>query len=139
MTRDLYQCGVVYQQRRSRAVWLEPLPVASIYYDSKDTDRTSFGVSKLKRRLHRLIWVWVSACQNATLLEITCRGWNVFMYSNKYTHFIPGTETVGFSDRPTITVFCTKCLVLLFPILKFQKKKKKLSSILYISRESSSD
>ena len=33
---------------------------------------TSFGVSQLKKRLHRLIWVYT--CQNATLLEITCRG-----------------------------------------------------------------
>ena len=34
--------------------------------------RTSFGVSKLKRRLHRLVWVYT--CQNTTLLEITYRG-----------------------------------------------------------------
>ena len=32
----------------------------------------TFGVSKLKRRLHRLVWVYT--CQNATWLEITCRG-----------------------------------------------------------------
>ena len=31
------------------------------------TDRTKFGVSKLKRMLHRLVGVY--ACQNATLLE----------------------------------------------------------------------
>ena len=31
--------------------------------------RTWFGVSKLKRRLHRLVWVYT--CQNITLLEIT--------------------------------------------------------------------
>ena len=34
--------------------------------------RTAFGVSKLKRRLHRLVSVYT--CQNDTLLEITCRG-----------------------------------------------------------------
>ena len=34
--------------------------------------RTSFGGSKLNRRLHRLICVYT--CQNATLFEITCRG-----------------------------------------------------------------
>ena len=28
--------------------------------------------SLLKRRLHRLVWIY--SCQNATLLEITCRG-----------------------------------------------------------------
>ena len=34
--------------------------------------QTSFGVSKLKRRLHRLTWIYT--CQNTTLLEITCHG-----------------------------------------------------------------
>ena len=34
-----------------------------------------FGVSKLKRGLHRLVWVYT--CQNATLLETTCHGSNV--------------------------------------------------------------
>ena len=33
------------------------------------TDWTSFGVSKLKRRLHYFVWVYT--CQNTTLLEIT--------------------------------------------------------------------
>ena len=56
---------------RIRAVWSEPLLVAWLCYASKATDRTSFGVSKLKRRLHMLVWVYI--CQNATLLEITCR------------------------------------------------------------------
>ena len=37
---------------------------------------TSFRVSKLKRRLHRLIFVYT--CQNTTLLEITCR--DSYMY-----------------------------------------------------------
>ena len=57
------------------AVWSEPLLVTRILYDY--TDWTSFGVSKLKRRLHRLIWVYT--CQNATVLEITCRGSNIFL------------------------------------------------------------
>ena len=39
---------------------------------AKATDQTSFGVSKFKRRLHRLALVY--ACQNATLLEVTCDG-----------------------------------------------------------------
>ena len=56
------------------AVWSEPLLVAWIFYDSKATDRTSFEVSKLNRRLHRLVWVYT--CQNATLLEVTCHGSN---------------------------------------------------------------
>ena len=42
-----------------------------------------FGASKLKRRLHRLVWVYT--CQNATLSEITCHGifwlcsWKIFL------------------------------------------------------------
>ena len=68
---------------RIRAVWSEPLLVACIFYECKSTDWTSFGVSKLKRRLHRLVYT----CQNATLLEITRRGSiiiTVFGYHPKY-------------------------------------------------------
>ena len=57
---------------RIRAVWSEPLLVTWIFYECKATDWTSFGVSKLKRRLQRLVWVYT--CQNATKLEITCQG-----------------------------------------------------------------
>ena len=57
---------------RIPAVWSEPLLVTWIFYDCSATDWTSFSVSKLKRRLYRLAWVYI--CQNATLLEITCRG-----------------------------------------------------------------
>ena len=39
---------------RIRAVWSEPLLVAWIFYDCLATGWTLFGVSKLKRRLHRL-------------------------------------------------------------------------------------
>ena len=55
---------------RISAVWSEPLLVALIFHECQATDWTSFGVSKLKRRLHRLVWVYT--CQNATLFEITC-------------------------------------------------------------------
>ena len=55
---------------RIRAVWSEPLLVAWVFYDYQATDWTPFGVSKLNRRLDRLVWVYT--CQNATLLEITC-------------------------------------------------------------------
>ena len=41
----------------------------------KATDRTSFGVTKLKSRLQRLVWVYT--CQNATLLKFTCHGSNL--------------------------------------------------------------
>ena len=54
------------------AVWSEPLLVAWIFYDCSATDRTSFRVSKLKRRLHMFVWVY--SCQNATLFKISCRG-----------------------------------------------------------------
>ena len=57
---------------RIRAVWSELLLVAWILHDSQVTDRTPFAASKLKGRLHRLIWVYT--CQNTTLLESTCRG-----------------------------------------------------------------
>ena len=54
------------------AVWSEPLLVAWVFSNCKATGWTPFGVSKLKRRLHRLVWVYT--CQNATLLEILCHG-----------------------------------------------------------------
>ena len=60
------------------AVWSEPLQVAWIFYECKVSDWTTFGVSELKRRLHRLVWVYT--CQNGAVLEITCRGswsWNI--------------------------------------------------------------
>ena len=41
----------------------------------------SFGVSKLKRRLHTLIWVYT--CQNATLLETTCHG-SIILLMKRY-------------------------------------------------------
>ena len=52
--------------------WSEPLLVTWIFYVWQATDQTAFGVSKLKRRLHRVVGVYTF--QNATLLEITCRG-----------------------------------------------------------------
>ena len=57
---------------RVRAVWSEPLQVDWIFYEYIITDQASFGVSKLRRRLYRLSWVYT--CQNATLLEITWHG-----------------------------------------------------------------
>ena len=50
------------------------LQVIWIFYDCWATDWTPSGVSKLKRRHNRLVWVYTR--QNATLLEITCRGSN---------------------------------------------------------------
>ena len=65
---------------RIRAVWSEPLLIAWVFNDCKATDWTPFGVSKLKRRLQRLVWVYT--CQNATLLEIPCHGTD-FSYTYK--------------------------------------------------------
>ena len=67
---------------RIRAVWSDPLQVEWTFYDCWDTDRTSFGVTKLKRRLHRFVLVYT--CQNATLLEITCRGSILWVMLGKY-------------------------------------------------------
>ena len=54
---------------RIRADCSEPLLIAWILCDCYSTDWTPFQVSKLKSRLHRL--VWVDTCQNDTLLEIS--------------------------------------------------------------------
>ena len=74
-----------------RIVWSEPLLVAWIFCDCLAIDWTSFGVSKLKRGLYGLIWVYT--CQNATLLENTCNGINtvsnsVYAISNKWTRIL---------------------------------------------------
>ena len=64
------------------AVWSEPLLVARISYECYATDWTPFEVSKPKRRLHRLVWVYT--CQNATLLEIMYHDiihiWTIYFY-----------------------------------------------------------
>ena len=58
---------------RIHTVWSEPLLVAWIFYACYATDWTSFGVSKLKRRLHRLVkmthcWKSHVAAQIKTLM-----------------------------------------------------------------------
>ena len=67
---------------RILAVQSEPLLVAWIFYDYLAFDWKSFGVFMLKRRLHRLIWVYTS--QNATLLEITCGGSYIDLLQAKF-------------------------------------------------------
>ena len=49
---------------RIRAVWSEPLLVVWLFFYCSATDWTPFQVSKLKGRLHML--VWVCTCQIAT-------------------------------------------------------------------------
>ena len=65
-----------------RTAWSEPLLVAWIYYESTAADWTPFGVSKLKMRLHRLIWVYT--CQNTKLLEFTRHGSNLIEFDQMY-------------------------------------------------------
>ena len=61
---------------RIRAVWSEHLLVAWVFYECYATDWTPFGVSKLKRRLQRLLRVYT--CQNVKFLEISCCGSGFF-------------------------------------------------------------
>ena len=51
-----------------------------------------FGVSKVKRRLHRFVLVY--AFQNATLLEITCRG--------SYLNISSTTLSLTYSAEPPV-------------------------------------
>ena len=75
---------------RIRAAWSEPLLVAWVFYECYATDWTPFGVSKLKRRLQRLVWVYT--CQNATLLEISWTG-SLLSYLQLTWNFFPNTFT----------------------------------------------
>ena len=96
------------------------------FYEYSATCRTSFGVSKLKRRLHRLVRVYT--CQNATLLEITCRG-------SKYRKF-----HIFYS-----TCLCTFCIlyinftsentsdIILKPKIKIKKQGLVVLSSSYLS------
>ena len=91
---------------RIHAVWSESFLVAWIFYECYASDWTSFWVSKLKRRLHRLVWVWADP-QGASVCDvflffchfpIRCSGSGVilivsipdicvlpyFLYSHKY-------------------------------------------------------
>ena len=60
------------------AAWSEPLLIAWLFSECQASDWTSFGVTKLKRRLRSIVWVYT--CQNATWLEITCRGSYVYCF-----------------------------------------------------------
>ena len=76
-------------------------------YDCEATDWTPFGVSKLLRRLHRLVWVYT--CQNDTMLEITCHGsrynynchniyWDPLIWFAKNGHLIALTCILFFNE-----------------------------------------
>ena len=64
------------------ADWSDHLLVAKRFYDCYAADQTSFGVSKLKRKLRGLVRLYT--CQNATLLEITCHGSNVLLVTETF-------------------------------------------------------
>ena len=85
---------------RIRAVWSKPLQVTWIFYDCSSTYQTSFWVIKLNSELHRFVWVYT--CQNATLLEITCRGWICFFMISG-----PPCPWYGRNGRPRRTLICS--------------------------------
>ena len=104
---------------RIRAVWSEHLLVAWILYDCWATDRTVFGAAKLKRRLHRLVWVYT--CQNATLLEITCRG---SKSKASVSHFRNWSDKIQFTYRAWLTLLFFVVLRSLIDVHKFKMKCK---------------
>ena len=71
------------------------------------TDWTSFRVSKLKKRLHRLVWVYT--CQNATLLEITWRGSFVLYIVVVILKFMTRTNKLVW-DQSHCVVYLSKSL-----------------------------
>ena len=68
---------------------------------TKATGLTTFGVSKLKRRLHRFVGVHTKSCQNATLLEITCHGSNIHE-SLVHIAYASSTGTNAVSPKPLL-------------------------------------
>ena len=96
MAWDFQQCGMCDQQRlrplvqpahtrsliRAFASRLISLWLLSYWLNI-------FGVSKLRRSLHRLVWVYTY--QNATLLEITCHSSYVFGAQNNRLIWEPTT------------------------------------------------
>ena len=75
---------------RIRAVWSEPLLVAWLFYDCWATDWTPFGVSKLKRRLQRLVRVYT--CEKVILLEISLHSSYYFFCCKKQTYIYTTSE-----------------------------------------------
>ena len=78
------------------AVWSEPFLVARVLYECLATDRTSFGVAKVKMRLHRLIWVYwcqKTSCYHHILYWLLflvhgarCSMWRICSHSTKPIH-----------------------------------------------------
>ena len=94
-TWDFQQRGTcMCDQQSLRSAWSESLIVAWVFYECLATDWTSLGVSKLKKRLRRLVWVYT--CQNTTLLEITCHGSIMSVYHDM--KWIPRRNSVEMVD-----------------------------------------
>ena len=89
----------------------------------------SFGVSKLKRRLHRLVCVYI--CQNATLLEITCHGSINFYYAllTKGLEIIAiSNETINLMDKEIFWLSLKKSKFLMYVKTYIGLDKKKNSA-----------
>ena len=83
---DFQQCGMCDQQRLRPAC-------AYVQSDQSLCKSPEYSLTvkllrelQLKRRLHRLIWIWVYTCQNTTLLGITCGG--PFEFGTFYLWFL---------------------------------------------------
>ena len=77
-----------------------------------------FGGSKLKRRLHRLVWVYT--CQNTTLLEITCHSSFVvvILWINTVKNKIVLRRLIGYT-KVTLSSAATKFGLKLYLIVIF--------------------
>ena len=76
-------------------------------------DSTYHKIYAIKRRLHRLIRVYT--CQNATLLEITCRGLIINLFKSKFD--ICDDVGITSSLAPFDYVLCTKVIEVFYNLL----------------------
>ena len=110
---------------RIRAVWSEPLLVAWVFYECLATDRTSFGVSKRKRMLHRLVGKQEKSLFFSTLVFMS--SWSILLscveHENFYNlrlnlyYFQGGTSFVDllcFCSVLCLLCFVRVCLYVLF-------------------------
>ena len=74
-------------------------------------DQTSFGVSKLKRRLQRIVLVYL--CQSAALLEITCHGSFMVVYFLSCNHLSEEGNAGCFTLITFLLIICV-CLCAYF-------------------------
>ena len=70
-TWDFQQCGMCDQQSLISACAYAQSGQSLSWSRAYSTSWTSLGITRLKRRLHLLVWVY--SCQNATLLGIACQ------------------------------------------------------------------